>query len=114
VPDFHSGAIGLPGSFTEGLFLRRSHPYRGINFFMLWAEAMEKEYAAPFASVNTIPMRVVSAATTNGPTSFRKLSSSDSAAFYSWDLFSSLGISDVHLGKLDLCLADVICHHGSS
>src|ERR1700730_2282389 len=42
-----------------------------------------------FASVNTIAIRVVSAATTNGPRSFRKLSTSASAAFCSPDLFSS-------------------------
>src|SRR6202035_5907592 len=48
-----------------------------------------------FASVNTIAMRVVSAATTNGPSSFRKLSTSDSAAFCSLDLFPSLGMSDI-------------------
>src|ERR1700730_9236749 len=34
-------------------------------------------------------------ATTNGPSSFRKLSTSDSAAFCSLDLFSSLGMSDI-------------------
>jgi hypothetical protein len=51
--------------------------------------------------VNTIAMRVVSAATTNGPRSFRKLSTSDSAAFCSLDLFSSLGMSEVLSGQPD-------------
>jgi hypothetical protein len=46
------------------------------------------------ASVNTIAMRVVSAATTNGPRSFRKLSTSNSAAFCSLDLSFSLGTTE--------------------
>ena len=45
-----------------------------------------------FASVNTIAMRVVSAATTNGPRSLRKLSTPASATFCSSDLFSIFGI----------------------
>src|SRR5450755_2786048 len=53
------------------------------------------------ASVNTIAMRVVSAATTNGPRSFRKLSTSDLAAFCSVDLFSSLGTLDILSGQTD-------------
>src|SRR5664279_5845344 len=53
------------------------------------------------ASVNTIAMRVVSAATTNGPRSFRKLSTSNSAAFCSLDLSASLGTSDFLSGQAD-------------
>ena len=45
-----------------------------------------------FASANSIGIRVVSAATTNGPRSFRKRSTSASAAFWSSDLFF---ISDI-------------------
>src|SRR5665647_2228074 len=64
-----------------------------------------------FASVNTMAMRVVSAATTNGPRSFRKLSTSDSAAFCSVDLFSSLGTSDVLFGQADAELWLIVLTH---
>ena len=40
MPDFHSGAIGIPGSFTEGLFLRRSH--RG--YVRHWLDNVWAEY----------------------------------------------------------------------
>jgi hypothetical protein len=56
---------------------------------------------ASLASVNTIAMRVVSAATTNGPRFFRNLSTSDSAAFCSFDFFASLGMSDILSGQAD-------------
>jgi hypothetical protein len=48
--------------------------------------------SGPFAFVNTIAIRVVSAETTNGPRAFRKLSTSPSAIFCSADFFI---ISDI-------------------
>src|SRR5450631_2742856 len=57
------------------------------------------------ASVNTIGIRVVSAATTNGPRSSSKPSTSASAAFCSPDLSSSVGMTallDWHATDMDL------------
>ena len=63
------------------------------------------------ASVNTIAMRVVSAATTNGPRSFRKLSTSNSAAFCSLDLSCSLGTTDILSRRADVDRCLIVLTH---
>src|SRR5664279_664027 len=56
------------------------------------------------ASVNTIAIRVVSAATTNGPRSFRKLSTSASAPFCSIDFLVISDMPRVNQSALRVCV----------